>query len=243
VQFFKYWRERVKESVVKARVITEAVVFTVLIVTGIIVFAFTTFPAEKTVSWTLLVVFGVVVVVEICFVSPYQNAKKLGQKIEELENRAKSEITVSFSCDTEQCVLFQSQTTMAIFRVIVHLGGDDSITNVRATIVALRKDGRKIRLHEPVKLRFHRSGASGELETMNPETDEPLDMLRIEHPGALSLALAWNYSNFDPHFCKEPAIYEMDVAISSSRLPFKFTFVCPWTGDFNTTKPYIKPLS
>ena len=233
-EFKAYWSDRFMEAYVKARVRVEAILFLMFLFGGLFILGRTT--------WLVgFIVFFLAFLFELCFICPFNHAKTLEKKIAGLQDRVKSEITVS--CDEEQCRLPPSQTTHGLFRVIVQLGGVDLITNVKARIEALRKDGEKLTLREPVRLRFHSADASGELKTMSPGTGEPLDMLRLEHIGALSLALAWNYANFDCDFCKEPDhTYEMDVSISSSVLPAKFTYVCPWTGDFNTTKPYIKQL-
>jgi hypothetical protein len=233
-EFKAYWIDRFKEAYVKARVRVEAILFLVFLSGGF-------FILDRTMWLVGFVLFALAFLFELCFICSFNHAKTLEKEIATLQDRVKSEITVS--CDDEQCTLPPSQTTHGLFRVIVHLGGADLITNVKARIEALRKDGKKLTLREPVRLRFHSADASGELKTMSAGTGEPLDMLRLEHVGALSLALAWNYANFDRDFCNEPDhTYEMDVSISSSIFPTKFTYVCPWTGDFNTTKPYIKQL-
>jgi hypothetical protein len=161
-----------------------------------------------------------------------------------LEGRIKPRMTVS--CDDEQCILPpRISRGNPLFRVMVHLGGADLVTDVMARIKAIRKDGQKLPLLEPVRLRFHSSDSSGELKTMRPETSEPLDMLGLVS-GELCLALAWYYEAFNHRCCNDPNhTYEIDVSISSSIVPSNFTYVCHWTGDFNTTKPYIKqqPLS
>jgi hypothetical protein len=162
------------------------------------------------------------------------------KKVLALEERMKPRITVS--CDDEQCVLPpHALGGNALFRVATHLGGADLVTNVVAKIKAIRKDGHKLPLLEPVRLKFHSSNdGSGELKTMRPETSEPLDMLAIVN-GELWLSLAWGYGAFDNRCCNDPNhTYEIDVAISSSIWPTDFTYVCHWTGDFDTTKPYIK---
>jgi hypothetical protein len=155
-----------------------------------------------------------------------------------LGERLNPRITVS--CDDEQCILPPRESGPSMFRVIAHLGGATLVTDVMATVKAIRKDGDKLPVREPVKLRFHSSGPSGELETMRPETSVPLDMFKLNSAGKLSLAVAWNYEAFDRFCCNEPGLYEIDVSISSSITPKEFTYVCQWTGDFNTTKPYIK---
>ena len=130
-----------------------------------------------------------------------------------------------------------------MFRVNTHLEGVELVTNVMARVKAIRKDGQKLPLSEPVRLRFHSSDSSGELKTMRPQTSEPLDVFRLDAVG-LSLALAWNYEAFNRHRCDDPDhTYEIEVSISSSIFPTEFTFVCHWTGDFNTTKPHIKQPS
>lgn len=128
-----------------------------------------------------------------------------------------------------------------MFRVIAQLGGVTLVTDMMARVRAIRKDGYKLPLREPVRLRFHSSGTSGELKTMRPQTSEPLDMLKLAPDGRLSLALAYDYEAFDRFCCNDPGHNcEIDVSISSSIAPTEFTYAWQWTGDFNTTKPYIK---
>jgi hypothetical protein len=176
--------------------------------------------------------------------APYAKFQKAEKQLADLKERLKPRITVSYSEDDEQCRLSPGDSINPMFRVIAHLGGDIPVTNVVARVEAIRKDGHKLRLLEPIRLRFHSSGSSGELETMRPETSEPLDMLKLVS-GELWPALAYNYEAFNHRCCNDPNhTYELDVSISSSIVPTKFTYVCHWTGDFNTTKPYIKqPLS
>lgn len=172
----------------------------------------------------------------------FQAWREQYQTSQKLAGRIKPRITVSYSEDDEQCRLPPRPTGEPMFRVIAHLGGGELVTNVVARIEAIRKDGQKLPLSEPVRLRFHSSDSSGELEKMRPETSEPLDMFRVA--GGLCLALAWHYEAFKPDCCNDPNhTYEIDVSISSSIMPTKFTYVCLWTGDFNTTKPYIKQPS
>lgn len=164
------------------------------------------------------------------------------QNVISLEERMRPRISVS--CDHEQCILPpRASGGNPLFRVMTTLDGTELVTNVVARVEAIRKDDQKLPLLEPVRLRFHSSGTSGELETMRPETSEPLDMLGLVG-GELCLALAWHYEAFNHHCCNDPNhTYEIDVSISSSIKPTKFTYVCCWTGDFNTTKPYIKQPS
>ena len=181
----------------------------------------------------------------ICYVlyAPYAKFQRAEKELADLKETLKPRITVSYSEDDEQCRLPPRPTGMPLFRVNTHLGEGELVTNVIARVQAIRKDGKKLPLLEPVRLRFHSSGPSGELETMRPGTSEPLDMFRLDGSG-LSLALAYNYEAFDHHCCNDPShTYEIDVSISSSIVRTEFTFVCPWTGDFNTTEPYIKQPS
>jgi hypothetical protein len=148
---------------------------------------------------------------------------------------------MTVSSDDEQCVLPpRASGGNPLFRVMVHLGGAEKVTDVMARIEAIRKDGQKLPLLEPVRLRFHSADGSGELKTMRPQTSEPLDMLGLVG-GELCIAGAIQYEAFNHRCCNDPNhTYEIDVCISSSSWPAYFTYVCHWTGDFNTTKPYIK---
>ena len=111
---------------------------------------------------------------------------------------------MSVSSSDEQCILPPRSGGDPLFRVIVNVGGAELVTNVIATVKAIRKDGRPLPLREPVRLRFHSSDASGELKTMRPETPEPLDMLRLERDEKLYLALAWHYEAFERDCCNDP---------------------------------------
>jgi hypothetical protein len=152
---------------------------------------------------------------------------------------------MTVSCNDEQCILPpRASGGDPLFRVIVNLGGAQLVSNVIATVKAIRKDGHSLPLPEPVRLRFHSGDSSGELKTMRPGASEPLDMLRLERDGKLWLALAWHYEAFERDCCNDPNhTYQIDVSVNSSVVPTKFTYVCLWTGDFNTTKPYIKQPS
>jgi hypothetical protein len=171
--------------------------------------------------------------------APHAKFQKAEKELRDLKERLKPRITVS--CDDERCILPpRASGGNPLFRVMVHLGGADLVTDVMARIEAIRKDDQKLPLLEPVRLRFHSSDSSGELKTMRPQTSEPLDMLGLVS-GELCLALAWRYEAFNHCCCNDPNhTYEIDVSISSSIWPTNFTYVCHWTGDFNTTKPYIK---
>jgi hypothetical protein len=173
----------------------------------------------------------------------FQAWREQYQTSQKLADRIKPRITVSYSEDDEQCRLPPRPVGEPMFRVNTHLEGVELVTNIVARVKAIRKDGQRLPLREPVQLRFHSSGSSGELPAMGPNASEPLDMFRIDS-GGFSLALAREYDAFDRRFCNDPGhTYEIDVSINSSSYPTEFTFVCPWTGNFNTTKPFIKPRS
>jgi vacuolar-type H+-ATPase subunit I/STV1 len=77
MSFRKYWFARVKESLVKARVRTEALVFVAFILFGLAGKFFPWLPVDKTIWWICFSVFGVLFFIEFCFISPFNHAQKL----------------------------------------------------------------------------------------------------------------------------------------------------------------------
>jgi hypothetical protein len=160
-------------------------------------------------------------------------------KVIALEERLKSRITASCS-DDEQCKLAGSPKNLPHFRARIHLSGDKIAERVTATVVGIREDGQKLPVEEPVKLRWHSAGL--ELPLLRPETEELLDLFRID-PEGLSISVVQD-TRFNRFCCKTAGRqYEIDVEIASTLTPSRFTYVLPWTGDFDTTKPSIEAPS
>lgn len=76
MQFLRYWRDRAKESFVKARVRAEAAIFVAFLICGLVGLWLSKFPVDKTVWWIGFTVFAVWLLIEICFVSPYRHARQ-----------------------------------------------------------------------------------------------------------------------------------------------------------------------
>lgn len=178
-------------------------------------------------------------------ISPFlvhrETAEKLLQqsnRITELEESLEPKIEVEYEEDG-QCNLAAVHRNQAHFRVRLRLRGSEMARNLIATVKAIRKDGHELLLTERVRLRFHNAkNMADDLEAMNPRTEELLDIFRLN--GGLSLAIARIYNSFDCHLCNDPGTYEIDVTVGNSLAPKDFTFVCVWTGDFDTTKCRVK---
>jgi hypothetical protein len=176
--------------------------------------------------------FGVAVVVACWLAFKDQYSKVLA-----LEERLEPRITISCS-DDEQCKLAAGERNSPHFRVRIHLSGDKIAEKVTATIIGIREDGRKLPVTEPVKLRFHSAGI--ELPILRPGSVELLDMFRID-PEGVSISVVIDYGAFNRFCCNNLGrTYEIDVEIASTLMPARFTYIFPWTGDFNTTNPHVK---
>jgi len=114
MRFRDYWRERAKESFVKARVIAEAAIFAALMICGLIGLWLSKLPVDKTVWWSGFIAFGGWLIIEICFISPFNHAKLLSEKIDPLEDRLTPRIKVSGDMQTENC--FTIGNDIAYFR-------------------------------------------------------------------------------------------------------------------------------
>lgn len=208
----------------------EAILFAVFLLGGFLLI-------DRTVWLIGFAAFVVLFLFELCFICPLNHAKSLVEKIDALEDRLKPRISVSCD-DDEQCKLAAGERNAAHFRVRIHLSGDKIAEKVTATVIGIREDERKLPVTQPVKLRFHLFGI--ELPILRPETVELLDMFRLD-PEGVSISAVIDYGAFNRFCCNNRGrTYEIDVEIPSTLMPARFTHVFPWTGDFNTTNPYIK---
>jgi hypothetical protein len=80
MRFGAYWKGRIKESFVKARVRAEAVAFVAFLIFGVIALCFINFPSDKIVWWSVFAAFVVTLLVEFCFITPYQRQNRQEQK-------------------------------------------------------------------------------------------------------------------------------------------------------------------
>ncbi len=134
MSFWRYWRDRFRESVVKARVIAEAVLFVLFLTGGLVLFKLPKFPMDKTIWWSVFLTFVVIFLVEICFVSPYRHVKSL-QKSHTGEKAA----LLTQLAELEQKL--QRQRTASVMKVI-----DEAVRLIREhritfTLYALQQAG------------------------------------------------------------------------------------------------------
>ena len=105
----------------KARVIADAAIFAAFIIFGLVGLWFSKFPVDKTVWWIGFIVFAGWLIVEICFISPYNHAKALVVKIDALEERLKPRITVSYQKMTNSADYLQDLPANLCFVLILIL--------------------------------------------------------------------------------------------------------------------------
>ena len=82
----------------KARVHAEFAGFVFFILGGLLVLRWVSFPFDKTLWWIVFGAFVVTLIVEVCFISPFNHAKSLVTKIEAFEERMRPRIKVSGLC-------------------------------------------------------------------------------------------------------------------------------------------------
>jgi hypothetical protein len=95
VQFVRYWRDRAKESLVKARVRADAAIFAAFLISGVVGLWLSKFPVDKTVWWTGFIVFAGWLIIEICFIGPYRHTQLLTAEIKALKDRMKPRLDIS----------------------------------------------------------------------------------------------------------------------------------------------------
>ena len=83
MRFWPYWKARLKESAVKARVRCETALFILFLASGVILFWFPSMSLDRTTWYYGVGAFFIVFLVELCFVSPHAYAKSLAAKHEE----------------------------------------------------------------------------------------------------------------------------------------------------------------
>ena len=92
--FGDYWRERLKESFVKARVKAETILFLLFLSGGLVLLCKPSFPIDRSVWWVGFGFFVLIFLVELCFVSPYRHAQQQYQdhrdEITSLNNASKA---------------------------------------------------------------------------------------------------------------------------------------------------------
>ncbi|MGH7984521.1 MAG: hypothetical protein ACREFF_15460 [Candidatus Udaeobacter sp.] len=69
----------------KARVLTDAVVFAAVLIVGLIGLIWSRLPVDKTIWWICFSVFAGWFIIEVCFVSPYRHAQNQEQKNKQLD--------------------------------------------------------------------------------------------------------------------------------------------------------------
>jgi uncharacterized membrane-anchored protein YhcB (DUF1043 family) len=82
MSFWKYWRDRILESLTKWYVIASAIGFVISLVGGFVILKWPKFPLDTTTWWLVVAVFAIGFLIEIFFVSPYRHAKKLQSEID-----------------------------------------------------------------------------------------------------------------------------------------------------------------
>jgi hypothetical protein len=80
-----YLLDRFKESIVKARVIVDALLFVLFFVSGGVTWNKPEFHVEKPILVLAAGVFFVAFLIEICFISPFNHARKLQDKFDRLQ--------------------------------------------------------------------------------------------------------------------------------------------------------------
>jgi hypothetical protein len=267
--FLRYWRDRAKESFVKARVITEAAVFGALVLTGIIVLEFPRFPAEKTVSGILLTVFGAVLIIEICFISPYRHAQELTREIA-IEHDAKIALEhkltprLSVSIDPARSIAHAwwdgGKSMKTFFRVIVSSLSPLGVENATGYLVSIEKDLKIVWDSEDVALTFSRGEDSDTLcKKIDAGGKYPLDVVVIGHDDNRlflgTLNRTWPCFKSVEEIFSMRGEYILNLRVSAKDCPpvsAKVKF--KWTGNVNTceiglidehgsTVSYIMPVS
>ena len=77
MSFRRYWLARVKESFGKGRVISEAAGFILLLISGLVTRDVPPFPLGRVIWWILFGGFVAALVIEICLISPAEEAARL----------------------------------------------------------------------------------------------------------------------------------------------------------------------
>jgi hypothetical protein len=78
-RFRDYWTARAKESLVKARVRCETILFALFLIGGLILIKYPSLPIDRTTWLCGFAVFIGVFLIEFCFISPWNHAKLLVQ--------------------------------------------------------------------------------------------------------------------------------------------------------------------
>lgn len=233
----------------KARVHAEFAGFVFFILGGLLVLRWVSFPFDKTLWWIVFGAFVVTLIVEVCFISPFNHAKSLVKKIEAFEERMRPRIKVSGDMQTENC--FIPSNDIFYFRARLDSLGTEPILNVEAHIIALRKEGASVPIGEYPQLMMHpgtptlaalKYKVPGFIDVVktDPQFDQPV------------LALAWDYASIDRWIIASGDTYEIDITISSINAPPKdFTFEFKWVNDAfqsmfearDITQPSLVPVA
>lgn len=82
MRFRRYWGERLSEAFVSARVWAESAGFLLFLALGFVSLGYASFPADKALWFVMTGVFAVVLLIEVCFVSPYRHANEIMKQLE-----------------------------------------------------------------------------------------------------------------------------------------------------------------
>ena len=226
-EFLRYWRGRVKESFMKARVKCESIAFVLFLISGLVLIKSPSFPIDRTTWVCVFSAFVVVFLVELCFVSPYAHAQALQSQIAAFEQRTKPKIKVSGDMAAENCLI--SAGDAWFFRARLDSLGIDPICNVEANIIALREDGIPVELGEFPRLMMHPGTPT--LPALKYQVPGFIDIVRTDQNRQPMLALAWDYASVDALVIGSEKNCEIDIAISSISAPTqKFTVEFRWSG-------------
>jgi len=209
-EFRNYWRERARESFVKARIWAETVGFVAFLILGFISLGYPNFAADKTLWWTIAGIFVAVLFFEICFVSPYVHARDLLSTVEALKDRMKSRLTISGG-KVEKSFMVSEKTFY--FRPMLELKGTEPLFNVEARITQIKKDGEILKLYEQLQLAMHPT-AGPTLAVLMPNTLGLVDLIRADSNKRPELALVWPYVTIDRGLVASGHTYHIDIRIS-----------------------------
>jgi hypothetical protein len=153
--FGEYWRERLQEALVKARVMVETALFILFLCGGLVLLFKPNFPIDRSIWWFGFGAFVLVFLVELCFVSPYQHEQKIaeeyetaldqvhrerGAAIQELEaERSRKPIPIEVVDD----LIVEAEETAALLSGFEHKGSD----HIERPFI--KKAREQLRLHAP----------------------------------------------------------------------------------------------
>jgi hypothetical protein len=232
---------------VNARVWAEAAGFVLFLSFGFISLGYARFPADKTLWFAMTIVFGIVLFLEICFVSPYRHAQGLSAQIEAekakvivLEDRIKPKMQISGGRSVDKC--FVAALDAFYFRARIESLGIEHIYKVEAHITEIRKDGEVVELDEVAQLMLHPGVAT--LPVLKHKVAGFIDVVKTDKNDQPELALAWLYKSVDATLVSSGHTYEIDIAVSSESVSTQTcTFVFKWDGDPFTSEFEIKRRS